>query len=177
MRRGLLVSAGLAVLVAGVLIWRTRHEAPGPTSVEEAVPAPAPARIVSSTPPPLPTPEGTPRTAAPVAPEREPTATNEERSVALHQALATTTPEAARLYADLAKAGVATPAEARTLVEMKQGGAAHDELVAYVRSSFPKDMITRAVALRWLDAGSATRPSPTSSPSRSLGTLVKRDAN
>jgi hypothetical protein len=91
--------------------------------------------------------------------------------------LVTTTPEAARLYSDFAKAGITTPPQARTLVEMKQSGTAHEDLVAYVRTSFPNDVIARAVALRWLRADSGAHLPPDPNPPRALGELVKRDAN
>jgi hypothetical protein len=116
------------------------------------------------------------RKPTPVSVEPEASATNEARFKALHQAIMTTTPEAARLYSDLAKAGVATPPEARTLVQMREHGASHDELVAYVRTSFPNEMIVRAVALRWLDAGSHPHARLDTTAAPALGGLVKRDA-
>ena len=59
---------------------------------------------------------------------------------------------------------------------MKERGTSQDDLVAYVRMSFPDDMIARAVALRWLDGGSGVYPSPGTNPPRALGELMKRDA-
>ncbi len=78
---------------------------------------------------------------------------NDGHSNALHDAIVAATPSSARLYVAFARAGVATPPEAKTLVQMKQVGAPPDELVAYVKTSFPHDLLVRAVALRWLGVG------------------------
>lgn len=179
MRRVLFAGATLAALIAVFVIWRVHREAPEPAPAETAAPAPAqlPARVVNSGARPPAPPERSARPTTPVAVERAPAATNEARFKALHQAVVTTTPDAARLYADFGKAGLTTPPQARTLVEMKQRGTPHDDLVAYVRTSFPNDVLARAVALRWLDAGSAAHVSPSATPPRALGELVKRDAN
>lgn len=176
MRRLLLAGVALAALVAVFSVWRARPEVPGPTPAETVVPAPLPARVVNSTAPPPAPPQRTLRAPTPVAAEPEASA-NDAQFRALHQALVTTTPEAARLYSDFAKAGVTTPPQARTLVQMKQRGTSHDDLVAYGRTSFPNDVIARAVALRWLDAGSGAHLSPGTNPPRTLGELVKRDAD
>jgi hypothetical protein len=103
-------------------------------------------------------------------------AANDARFRALRQAVLTTPPDAARLYADFAKAGVATPREVRTLLEMKDRGTSHDDLVAYVRTSFPNDVITRGIALRWLGAGTRTHLPSQTNPPPALGELVKRGA-
>jgi hypothetical protein len=68
---------------------------------------------------------------------------------ALHQAMASPTPDAARLYASFARLRVVAPAEAMTLVEMKQRGVPQDQLVVYVKENF-HDLAARAIALRWL---------------------------
>src|SRR5688500_18214505 len=176
MRRLLLAATALVVLGAVLTIWRMRHAGSRPRPPETVGPAPLPARAVNSTSPPPAPPQRTVRAATPLAAEPE-TTTNEARFRALHEALVTTTLEAARLYSDFAKAGVTTPPQARTFVQMKQRGASRDDLVAYVRTSFPNDVIARAVVLRWLDAGSGAHLSPDTSPFRALGELLKRDAN
>jgi hypothetical protein len=178
MRRLLLAGAVLAALVAAVMIWRAPREVAAPAPAATEASPPLPARVADATARPPVLPERTAKAATPRAVEPAPTtATNEARFKALHQALESTTPDAARLYADLAKAGIATPPQARTLVAMKQQGTPHDELVAYVRTSFPNDVIARAVALRWLDAGAGPHASPATQPPRPLGNLLKRDAN
>ena len=169
------MSAGVAGLVAVVTMWRTRSEVVDVVPTEEAAPVPVPARVVVSAAPPAAPPERTRGATTPQATAREPHETNELRFTALHQAVATTTPDAARLYSDFAKVGVATPAQARTLAELKQRGTSHDDMVAYVRTSFPNDVIARAVALRWLDGGAARRPSPDASVTQPVGGLVTRD--
>jgi hypothetical protein len=70
-------------------------------------------------------------------------------------ALTATTPEGARLNADYARARLPVPPEARTLVAMRSRGVPQEQLVAYVRTSFPKGILVRAVALRWLGVGAA----------------------
>ena len=177
MRRLLIAGAVIAVVIAVFTIGRTRREVPEPTPAEAVVPAPLPARIVEATVPPPAPPDRTLRPTAPVVVRREPSVPNEERITALHQVVMTTTPDAARLYADFAKAGVTTPPQAQTLIQMKQRGTPHDDLVAYVNSTFPNDLIARAVALRWLGTGSAAHRPPDTKPLRPLGELVKRDAN
>ena len=180
MRRLFLMSAGLAGLVALFTIWQTQRAVSEVMPAEDTTPAPLPARVVDSTARPPAPPERTRGATTPDTDprdQRDPSDTNEARLTALHQAIATTTTEAARLYSDFAKAGVATPAQARTLVQLKQRGTPHDDMVAYVRTSFPNDVIARAVALRWLDAGSVVRPSLDTNAPRALGGVVKRDTN
>jgi hypothetical protein len=69
------------------------------------------------------------------------------------------------------------PAEARTLIEMREGGASQEELVDYVRTSFPPGIAVRAIALKWLGVGAnagaglglqRTPPAP-------MGTVNRRD--
>ena len=104
---------------------------------------------------------------------------NDRRFQALHQALEATTPGAARLYADYARLGVTPPPEAKTLVEMKQRGAPRAELLTFVKSAFPRDLVARATAIRWLDveAGAATPAHLPAKryPGSQLGTLVRTD--
>jgi hypothetical protein len=177
MRRLLVVGAGFAGLVALFTVWRTQREVSEGMSAEGIAPAPLPARVVDSTARPPAPPERTRGATTPGPAPRDPSDTNEARLTALHQAIATTTTEAARLYSDFARAGVATPPQARTLVQLQQGGTSHDDLVEYVRTSFPNDVIARAVALRWLDPGSVVRPSLDTNAPRALGGVVKRVAN
>ena len=102
---------------------------------------------------------------------------NRARFRALHQAMVTATPEAARLYGAFVRSRVPAPPEAKTLVEMKQRGVPQDELVAFVKSNF-HDLPARAIALRWLGvgagAGCPVRPPP-SDPTPATGSLVRRD--
>lgn len=177
MRRLLLVGIALVGLVAIVALLRTRQGVPASTSVEGPTSAPVPARIMTSAAPPLSPTERLARTTTLHPAARESSAPNEARFEALQRAIVTTTPEAARLYSDFAKAGIATPPQARALVKMKDDGTSHDHLVAYVKTSFPNDVIARAVALRWLGAGSGARLSPQTSSPRALGELTKGDAN
>ena len=177
MRRLFLMSAGLAGLVALFTIWRTQRQVSEVMPAEGTAPAPLPARIVDSTARPPAAPERTRGATPPGSAPRDPSDTNEARFTALHQAVVTTTPEAARLYSDFARAGVETPAQARTLVQLKQRGTPHDDMVAYVRTSFPNDVIARAVALRWLDDGAVVRPSLDTNAPRAVGGFVKRKTN
>jgi hypothetical protein len=55
-----------------------------------------------------------------------------------------------RLYADLSRTGRPIPPEARTLVEMKEGGATAADLGAYVNRAVPADTVIRGVALKWI---------------------------
>ena len=80
---------------------------------------------------------------------------NRARFRALHQAMVTATPEAARLYGAFVRSRVPAPPEAKTLVEMKQRGVPQDELIAFVKSNF-HDLPARAIALRWLGVGAGT---------------------
>ena len=78
---------------------------------------------------------------------------NDKHSSALHDAIVGATPGSARLYVAFARAGMPTPPEARILVQMKQAGAPPQDLIEYVKTSFPHDLLVRAVALRWLGVG------------------------
>jgi len=101
---------------------------------------------------------------------------NRARFRALHQAMVTATPEAARLYGAFVRSRVPAPPEAKTLVEMKQRGVPQDELIAFVKSNF-HDLPARAIALRWLGVGAGAvvvRPPP-SDPIPATGSLVRRD--
>jgi len=169
MRRLVLIGAGFAGLVALFAIWRTRGEVAEVVPAEQSAPAPVAAPVAVSAPPPTAPPEHTRGPTTPQTTAREPHDTNEGRFTALHQAAVTTTPEAARLYSDFAKVGVAMPAQARTLAELKQRGARHDDMVAYVRASFPDDVIARAVALRWLDGGAAGHPTRAANMTHPVG--------
>ena len=175
MRRPVFIGAGFAGLVALFAMWRTRGEVADVVPAEQAAPAPLAARIVVSAAPPTAPPERTRGATMPQTTAREPHDANEVRFTALQQAVGATTPEAARLYADFAKVGLAMPAEARTLAELKQRGARHDDMVAYIRASFPDDVIARAVALRWLDGGAAGRPRIDANVSHPVGGTVTRD--
>ncbi len=64
-----------------------------------------------------------------------------------------TSPAAARLFADFARAGVAVPREAQELLALKARGASTDAQVTYVRTSFPNGLMAKAIALRWLGVG------------------------
>jgi hypothetical protein len=101
---------------------------------------------------------------------------NRARFRALHQAMVTATPEAARLYGAFVRSRVPAPPEAKTLVDMKQRGVPQDELIAFVKSNF-HDLPARAIALRWLGVGAgAGLPRPPADPTPPTGTLVRRDA-
>lgn len=117
---------------------------PLPSTAEVARPAPV---------------AGTPR-AVISAPRQSPLADgapdgnlNEGHSSALHDAIVGATPGSARLYVAFARAGLPTPPEAKILVQMKQAGAPPQDLIEYVKTSFPHDLLVRAVALRWLGVG------------------------
>lgn len=175
MRRLVLIGAGFAGLVAVFAIWRIRGEVAEVVAAEQAAAAPLAARVVVSATPPTDPPERTRAATTPQTAAREPHGTNEVRFAALHQAVVTTTPAAARLYSDFAKVGVAMPTEARTLAELKQRGTSHDDMVAYVRTSFPDDVIARALALRWLDGGAAGPPPRDANATGPVGGTVTRD--
>jgi hypothetical protein len=172
---GIVIAIGAVVAI--VALGRRRPV------VEESVSVPVPAADVPAAPAVPPAPAAAapspsrPPGPAPVAAPAPSEATNDARSRALHDAIAGTTPEAARLYAELARAGQPTPPEARKLVEMKAAGATPEALVAYVRSSFPRNVLMRAVALRWLGLGAAAGRVPLSpaTPAAPFGTLAPAD--
>jgi hypothetical protein len=120
---------------------------------------PAPAAPVVAAAPPAPVAAAAPVAATPSVaepePKRQPPARPGARPPAdpFVDALMATTPEGARLNADYARAHLPAPAEARTLIEMRRRGVPQDQLVAYVRTSFPKGILVRAIALRWLGVG------------------------
>jgi hypothetical protein len=197
MRGRVVVIAILAVAAIGISLWQPWRDAgPAPADVSPeaggageapaaAAPPPAPASPRQE-PAPDAGPAATPgarlssRMAARDAGAAPPDAADDEnrrRFHALHQAMRTATPEAARLYGAFVRSRVPAPPEAKTLVEMKQRGVPQDELVAFVKSNFP-DLPARAIALRWLGVGAGTglvRPPP-ADPTPATGTLVRRDA-
>jgi len=176
MRRLVLIGAGFAGLVALFAMLRTGGDTFEVVPAEGAAPTPPPAHIVDSPAPPPAPPQRTRGATTPPTTAREPNDMNAARFTALNQAVVTTTTDAARLYSDFATVGVATPPQVRTLVELKQRGASHDDLAAYVRTSFPNDVIARALALRWLDGGAAPHPPLDANATHPVGGLVTRDA-
>jgi hypothetical protein len=197
MRGRVVVIAILAVAAIGISLWQPWRDAgPAPADVSpEAVaageaPAAAPPPPAPAQPRQEPAPDAGPaatpgarlssRMAARDAGAAPPAAADDEnraRFHALHQAMVTATPEAARLYGAFVRSRVPAPPEAKTLVEMKQRGVPQDELVAFVKSNFP-DLPARAIALRWLGVGASpglVRP-PAADPTPATGSLVRRDA-
>jgi hypothetical protein len=204
MRARVIAVGVVAIAALGIGLWRPwRAAEPAPedestpadtnAGVAEAPPAPAPAAAPpASDAGPMPAPAARlpvvrlpPRDAAVAS--RDAGDENRARFRALHQAMANATPDAARLYANFARLRVVAPAEAMTLVEMKQRGVPQEQLVAYVKENF-HDLASRAIALRWLGvAGGAAvgqapppipgQPSaaPTSDPLRATGTLTRTD--
>jgi hypothetical protein len=159
---------GLAVAGAAVALWlrlRTQPDEAPPATVAPVAAAPEPVRPTPPPvePPPI-APATTPPTAAvesppPTAVAPAPPAARHDRPDAgvpgspaqtLRQALAGATLDESRLFAEIARTGRPVPPEAHTLVEMKKAGASAADLAAYVRSSFPPDLITRANALKWI---------------------------
>jgi hypothetical protein len=185
----LFVGAVFGVLFVGAfrLLERSGDRARAPASAGETVetaanvdvpaPPPAPAEGPTLVAPPAP--------AAPIARRAvrdggaAPDAGDENRARfrALHQALQNTTPDAARLFANFARLQVVAPAEAKTLIEMKQRGVPEAELVAYVKNNFPPDLPARAIALRWLGVagGAAVNPAAAAPGAAPVtGTLTPR---
>jgi type IV secretory pathway VirB10-like protein len=161
---------GTALAGAGVTLWLLyRHDDEAPRAARErapvtapepepqrqapgpAEPPPPPPAAAAPTPAPDPArPEAAPAPPQVAASNRPDDAVPMRGARSLHQALATTSPEEARLAADLARSGRPFPPQAHTLVEMKTAGASAADLSNYVRSSFPPDMITRVLALKWI---------------------------
>jgi hypothetical protein len=77
---------------------------------------------------------------------------------------------------EYARAGIPVPPEAATLIQMREKGTPSADLVNYVKTSFPKGILVRAIALKWLGVGSGAgadlgihnSPEP-------LGTIVRKD--
>jgi len=193
MRGRVVVIATLVVAAIGISLWQPWRDAgPAPDVSAQADAAGAPvAAAPPATPPPQAAAPDAGTAAAPgarlfgrlaardggaAAPDAADDA-HRARFRALHQAMVTTTPEAARLYGAFVRSRVPVPPETKTLVAMKQRGVPQDELVAFVKSNF-HDLPARAIALRWLGVGAGTglvRPPP-ADPTPATGSLVRRDA-
>jgi len=198
MRGRVFVIAALAIAAIGISLWQPWRDAeptPADVTAEEGA---AGAAGVAGPPAAAPPPAAPPRQEA--APDAGPAAApgarlfgrlaardagtaapdaavdaHRARFRALHEAMMTATPEAARLYGAFVRSRVPAPPEAKTLVAMKQRGVPQDELVAFVNNNF-HDLPARAIALRWLGVGGGglVRPPP-SDPTPATGTLVHRD--
>ena len=191
MRGRVVVIAILVVAAIGISLWQSWRDAePAPDVSAPAGAAGEPAAVAAPAPPPRQEAAPDAGTAAPgarlsgrlvardvgVAPTDVQDDENRARFRAMHQAMVTATPEAARLYGAFVRSGVPAPPETKALVAMKQRGVPQDELVAFVKSNF-HDLPARAIALRWLGVGTGpglVRPPP-SDPAPATGTLVRRD--
>jgi hypothetical protein len=172
MRARLIAVVIVAAAAIGIGAWRPwRDAAPAPedetantdtnASAAAAPPAPAPPPL-EAVPPATdagPDPARGPRLpvarlAARDAGAATPDGGDERRARfrAMHQAMSNATPDAARLYASFVRLRMVAPAEAMTLVEMKQQGVPQDQLVAYVKQNF-HDLAAQGIALRWLGVG------------------------
>ena len=172
MRGRVIVVAILAVAAIGISLWQpwrgagpapdvsAQAGAAGETAVAAAPPAPPPRQAAApdaatvAAPGPRLFGRLSARDAGAAAPDAAGDA-HRARFGALHQAMVTTTPEAARLYGAFALSRVPVPPEAKTLVAMKQRGVPQEELVAFVKSNL-HDLPARAIALRWLGVGGGT---------------------
>jgi hypothetical protein len=181
---GVLLGVCVLAIVLAVSVLRDPLDPPAPAAA--SVPAPPRPAVAADIPPATAGAEIPAASAVAPSPPPPPVAAttdpNEGRRKSLHDALRETAPETARLYADFARVGKPAPPEARTLVTMKQRGASSEELTAYVRSSFPPDVLVRAVALRWLGVGVKPKQQvkePASGGAPSLdpgGRLIRTDA-
>ena len=193
--RGIAVVAVLAGAI-GVAVWRPWRDA-GPSPEDVSRSADPTANVAAPPPPQAAAPPPVPDPAVPAPDPRSPIArlaardawvppdageANAARFRALHQAMANTTPDAARLYANFARMRITPPPEAKTLIEMQQRGEPRDQLIKYARENF-HDLVARAIALRWLGvgsvpaAGAASPPAgrPAADPTSVTGTLTRRD--
>lgn len=179
--RRLVLVLGLAAAAIALVVWRRERPLPAAPPAEVTPPVAVGLPVVppdAATPPtpaapapPAPAPPA-PTLAAP-APKRPTPARPQPPADPFVDALTATTPEGARLNADYARARIPAPAEARALIDMRRRGLPQDQLVAYVRTSFPKGILVRAIALRWLGVGAtagqalhgATDPGSTLAPS------------
>jgi hypothetical protein len=156
MRKGRALVFGLGIAAASAFfVWKRDRPQPVKTPPEVAPAAAAPEPVIVSPPPAAPGDAAAP--VAEPAPKRSPSAKPAARPPGdpFVDALMATTPEGARLNADYARARLPAPAEARTLIDMRRRGVPQEQLVAYVRTSFPKGILVRAIALRWLGVGAA----------------------
>jgi hypothetical protein len=203
MRAMVIALVVVAAAAIGIAVWRSSRVGGPPASPELTASAPsedvAAPPAAAQPPPPVAVPAVTPEAAAAAAAKHpgwpvvrvaardggaaplDAGADDRARFRALHQALASATPDAARLYANFIRMKVAAPAEAKTLIAMKQRGVPQDQLVAYVKSSFPPDLPARAIALRWLGVGGGAAvgvegSQPSSDPRSVTGTLTRSDA-
>jgi hypothetical protein len=195
MRGRIVIIAVLVVAAIAISLWQPWRDA-GPAPADVSPQAVAVGEPAGAPPPAAPSRQGAApdagaasapvarlsgRRAARDAGASAPDAGDEEnraRFRALHQAMVTATPEAARLYGAFVRSRVPAPPETMTLVAMKERGVPQDELVAFVKSNF-HELPARAIALRWLGVGAGTgtglvRPSP-SDPTPATGSLVRRD--
>ena len=174
----------IAVAALAFVVWRrggAREELAAPVAeapAEVKPPEPAPATVDAAAPAPVAAQLPDAAVAiAPPAPRRQPAPPQAAVAPAgdpFVDALRATTAEGARLNADYARARIPAPPQARTLIELRERGVPQAQLVDYVRASFPKGILVRAIALRWLGVGATpgkvirggTDPGSTVSPRR-----------